>query len=605
MTRSELLLIVTAAICGACEGSGTEETETSSQALTLNLSVASYGVTPGNPDNWAAMQNMATAICQINQSYSIILTFPPGVYNIAHIVPASDEHRPDALGLPTPRAIVFYGCNKPLQINGYGAIVSVNGNFTKTATSNYAGTNEWDVDQYAVTPFTFVSSSHFSIAGIEINGNANLMTQSPFAPSAYMVEGAEYGIETLSCTDYSFVDVNVHHMATDGIVLGRTEPADARVDLTRVTLANNTRNNLTLDLIHDVSVTNSVLANAGNNGSVPPASGGFPTHSPAAGVDIEADCAPANATTWGLQWTLCASTNLNGNFLFDGVTMTTNLGGGVRAPHGDTTANITIRNSTFNGAPSTSFGATPCATLQGLGCSGGSAPSVELGVPGGQLINSYLNLGYDTIMPCYTAATSGEMGSATLAQDLNVLATDPWVAAHGIYAETRPLVTTRVAGNTITGARSLLSCQSAIPELIVGGNSFSGQQVASMSGDFWWEHLQYLQIFFEAAYNHFPNIAPFANVESNTFFIPGAAPPLAKCNGGLINFDAVNTASNNTYNTDSTVPAETFWAMYQSMKTLGYHANGEQFLSRGVAPVNYPPCASFALPDFNGTILTF
>src|ERR1017187_6728160 len=106
--------------------------------------------------------------------------------------------------------ISWTNCNH-VQILGYGAIITVKGNFNRSF--DYSSGPYHASYEDEVTPFTIITSADFQIAGLEIYGQVDQMTR-----DTNVIEGgAAYGIYIQGSTHVSLRDLYIHHFEIDGI----------------------------------------------------------------------------------------------------------------------------------------------------------------------------------------------------------------------------------------------------------------------------------------------------------------------------------------------------------------------------------------------------
>lgn len=447
----------------------------------------------GVTDDTDAMQAAADWLCATRGA---TLVYPPGTYRVGRLLDA-EQH----VGSLRDYSVAYVGC-RDVTIRGYGARIVVEGAFTKSIAEEIDGFGvpAAFADRFATIPFLFEGSAGFVLEGFEIDGNADQTRVSH--PGYLYVEGHEHGISTGNCRNYELRDLHVHHMLADGILIG-TGTLDEDVTIRRVVVEHNARNAISLVQAREVWIVDSALRSAGDVEGGP---GGYPLHSPARGIAMEADCHIETAT-WGQPEWRCPGFAISGNFLFERLEITGNLGGGVSAAHGDRTANVTIRDSLIANPP------------------GAGGQAVTLGVPGGVIEGSTLELERGTIEACFAASDPAAYGSQALASGIDVLLRSTGLVSSRITRETRPIVSTDVRYNQIRGRGALLGCRAGIPALTIRNNDLIGQQDETAA-----ELPEYTGLFgVLGIYDRGNYLTPGveqANTQllDNTIFVPATAP---------------------------------------------------------------------------------
>jgi hypothetical protein len=497
-------------------------------------SVREFGASgDGVTDDTDAMQAAADWLCA---HPSATLVYPPGTYLVDRVVGWSD-----VVGGLRSHSVAYVGCHH-VKISGYGARIEVKGDFVKSPNGEVEGfgVRAAFADRFAVTPFLFEDAHHFVLEGFEIDGNVTETTVSD--PGVLLIEGPEHGVSTGNCHDYRLVDLNVHHMNADGILIG-TGTIDENVEIRGAILANNARNGLSIIQARDVWVVDSVLRDSGVVGSAPDS---YPAHSPARGAAMEADCTPEHAT-WGEERSRCPGFAIAGNILFEGVTVTGNLGGGISAPYGDRTGNVTIRRSFIANPPG----------------EGGAA--VTLGIAGGVLEDSTVYGELGTIEPCFAAAPAEAYRSPTLTSGLALLAATTGLVGPRIARQTEAIASTTIQRNRIFGKRSLLTCPGGIHALTITDNEMIGQQGADVAEDLEYALYGFLAIYDLAKYL-IPSVeTPHTLFAGNHVFIPASAPRTAS---GEVFLFGVETSRGNHFTTDSTDVDDPFRVVYDHVGTI-------------------------------------
>jgi hypothetical protein len=487
------------------------------QAAAAQLTVVQFGAIPNDGmDDTDAMQKAADELCK-PENQGTTLLYPPGVYNVDKLVDYASQYL-DPTGI-YKRSISYTKCRN-VKITGVGAKIEVKGNFEKKEYPDskepglgqppYCHGDTWPqaptacayvakADIFQRIPFAFVESDHFTLSGFEIDGNVDQMTQAD--PTVYFIEGGENGVVAWKSHDYVLKNLNVHHMATDGIIVGfGSDPGDHDVTLDHVTLAHNGRNDLSIAEAWNVQVLNSKILNAGFSG---PAKNNYTAHGPGTGVDVEAHCLPADAD-WGLPQIRREGCRVYGNILFNRVTATGSFNGQIAFPHGESSAFVVVRNSTLQN------------TKEGR--------VVAMGVVGGVVKNSTLDAQNGYVAPCDTAGDAAQLTSPVFVRYLEQLANDPSPIARKIHREIGPFSST-LKGNTIKGKATLLRCENALPVVTITDNIFQGQQSADVPPSY--PYLGYMTIWQHAggcSAGTAPGWAQQVTVEGNKIFIPWAAP---------------------------------------------------------------------------------
>lgn len=480
--------------------------------LALPVTILQFGAFPGDgQDDTDAMQASAD---YLSAHPGTTLIYPPGVYNITRIVHWDQEYVSDESQL-RGQAVVYSRCHN-VKILGIGAVIDVKGDFVKSVSiehpdpfRNADGTiltaNGLPVhyaETFPFNPFLFIDSSNFTLSGFEIRGNVDRTTQADL--SVYLVEARGFGVWAHRCHDYVIENLNVHHMITDGIVIGTGLPADSNVTIRRVVCANNDRGALSIIQAKDVLVTNSELRDTGVVGTAP---NSYPLHSPGRGCDIEPDSNPENAD-WLPPNARTPGAHLTGNILFDRVRVTGNLGGGIALVHGNNCANVTVRNS----------------FLQNPIGKGGQV--IDMGIAGGVVEDSILDAQNGSInmlidFPQYAEAQNN---SAAYRQYLEELAADPSPVAQSIYRETRGR-SAFLRRNTIRGSATILFCSHSLPFIEITDNEFQGAQQPDIATNSRYSIAGYMYVTVGAT--SFPTDHTWttdARIERNRIFIPQTAP---------------------------------------------------------------------------------
>ena len=523
-------------------------------AASNTISVLQYGAIPNDGvDDTAAMQRAADDLCA---KPGTTLRYPAGTYNVDQLVDYDTEFS----GLIADKAITYSACNN-VKITGFGAKIDVKGNFTKHVASFLSQTPPplchsptppfalgdclavGEADTFQRVPFAFVQSSNFVLSGFEIDGNVDQTTQSD--PTVYLAERNEYGIWIIDSHDFILQRLFVHHMITDGINFP-SRPGSDNGKIDRVVSANNARMALTIaGPVRNLEVVNSELRDSGVVGT---AFNSYPLHSPGRGVDIETECLPVDAD-WGAPALRADGCRLTGNILFDRVRATGSLGGQIAFPHGESSANITVRRSFLQNAI------------------GRGGDLVNMGVAGGVVENSTLDAQMGYIDPCLTAGEQAQLTSPIFAAYLAELAADPGSVAQRIERETRGFSST-LRGNTIIGQSSLLVCHDALPFLTLEGNTFKGAQPATLASDSFYATFGHLYIIEgalcvgEGGRNWTQDI----QIVRNTFMLPTSAP--RKDEGEIVYCGGKTHLQGNIYKTPVSSATNPFKVRYDHVASV-------------------------------------
>lgn len=205
--------------------------------------------------------------------------------------------------------IVFSNVSN-FQILGKNAKVSVKGDFFRTADTAKSQSLDKRATVFTsgtrqITPFYFVGCDHFTVSGIEFDGNVD-QTRKAHDEGTRVIEGASSAIRTEGCRNYELRNLYVHHFSNDGITLGSgftDQEVDANgkvlhdiVDqdgtVENVVAANNARQGLTIGQAVNVEVRNSWFVMSGYT------EGEYGSHAPSAGIDIEPNRGSASKITY-------------------------------------------------------------------------------------------------------------------------------------------------------------------------------------------------------------------------------------------------------------------------------------------------------------------
>lgn len=135
-----------------------------------------------------------------------------------------------------------------------------------------------------VIPLYLQRCDHFSVAGLELDGNVDQMTR-----DGTVTEGSCFGIGTNACSHYTLSDLNVHHFAADGIAIGLDADPDSDVLLVNCKMWANARCGFAPFYFSDVTLLRCKITNGGCTNADGDASGTYGSHSPSCNIDIEPD----------------------------------------------------------------------------------------------------------------------------------------------------------------------------------------------------------------------------------------------------------------------------------------------------------------------------
>ncbi|MEA2163512.1 MAG: hypothetical protein QOK37_1639 [Thermoanaerobaculia bacterium] len=236
------------------------------------LSVKNYGAKgDGVADDYPAMKAAAAALCASPSGSRLV--YPPGTYRI-------NQYRiidgPEANGV----ADVTYQNCKGVTISGYGATISVKGDFFQSA--------DYTLDDIPfswrkpVTPFFMLDSSDFTIEGFELYGGTDRMSKDPT-----IRDDASAGIATRRCSRYLLHDLDIHHFTLDAILLGWIDydglAADRDARLENIYAHNNARQGMSIIQVRGAWIVNCTFSDTGLTG------GNYGSFNPEGGVDVEPD----------------------------------------------------------------------------------------------------------------------------------------------------------------------------------------------------------------------------------------------------------------------------------------------------------------------------
>lgn len=258
-----------------------------------------FGVANDGTDCYDALQLLASAV---SNTESVTVVFPRGTYLI-------DRYKiTGGSGANNVTDIVYTNC-KGLTILGYGAVVSVKGNFYRG--KDYQASGYWYSYAKSVVPFYFTNCEQFTLEGFELDGNVDQMTR-----DSAVVEGNGSGVCTENCRHYLFRNLDVHHFHNDGLTLGRSHTiADKHATLLQVRTSYNARQALTIGQVDKGLFLDCAFTDSGR------AAGSYGVHSPGAGCDVEPnfDEPVMDVKTNGLSFFNCTFKNNSGSQFVSGV----------------------------------------------------------------------------------------------------------------------------------------------------------------------------------------------------------------------------------------------------------------------------------------------
>lgn len=228
----------------------------------------------GVTNNYAAYQRLIRYITV--RGGGLTLTFEPGVYFIDSFKVTGGTKQNNISDLE------FINCNN-LKIVGYGAVISVNGHFRRTADYRSGSFNYSFVQ--AITPMKFSNCKNIWIEGFELNGNVGQMTE-----DAGMAEGNGNGILLQGCNNVNVKNIYAHHLSNDGMYInGYGVPMKASKNITVENFRSyyNGRQGTTVSQAYNVTFNNCEFnSTADSLGSYAPG------HAPRYGVDVEPNQIP-------------------------------------------------------------------------------------------------------------------------------------------------------------------------------------------------------------------------------------------------------------------------------------------------------------------------
>lgn len=530
------------------------------------VTVLQFGAVPSDgKDDTAGMQAAADHVCE-NPGSTLI--YPPGTYNLDTVV--EDETYREALRSQDMSLIgIQYKDCHDVNVTGIGATIDVKGDFEKTAVEPIGHANYWSADKLAFNAFILQNASWFSLSGFTIDGNVDEMTQA-VPPGMQLQEGFEDGVFLHSGHDIRLHDLTIHHMATDGIMLNLARDVEIR----RVRISNNIRQALSINQARNVLVSDSQLRDTGVVGTAP---NSYPMHSPARGVDIEPECNPEGAE-WakrdgnGKQTDACETlVGMTGNILFERVRVTGNLGGGIAMPHGQSSANVTVRDS----------------FLQHPLGKGGYA--LTMGVVGGIVEDSTIDGQNGSAVWCTTYGAKVQLTSPVWAEYLRLLATDSSPIARKIHRQTDPTFSTTVRRSEIEGQGTKFLCHIATPVLRIVDNTIRGTVLPTPPETNWYPTYGHLTVYSGtpgAACSSGHDWGKDITIEGNDIFIPHRAPRGQEGHGQINYCGKSIELRGNSYRTDTDNPTNPLRVYYNENQGVGSVTKDCFPPSGAIIPVN-------------------
>lgn len=273
----------------------------------------------GEADDYQALLDIASFA---SENPGVWLVFPEGTYSIKRYIIADGPEKNDV------KNIRFSGLDG-VRLIGCNAKIDVKGDFHRSADKKVAEPDFWQSYSTAVIPFLFSDGVGFSLEGFEIDGNADLTTRAP-----KVIASQSHGIFTTTSSGYTLLDLKVHHISGDGLLLGGVlktpMTADKDVTVTGVSSGNNGRQGMSVIQVRGLKVSKSQFFDTGLTG------GTYGGDSPRAGVDVEPDIAPPNVDV------------KTGLLEFDDCEFTGNLGSQFTAAHANSTDDVLVKNSYFH-----------------------------------------------------------------------------------------------------------------------------------------------------------------------------------------------------------------------------------------------------------------
>jgi hypothetical protein len=275
----------------------------------------------GETDDYEAMLSVAGYAAA---HPGVTLVFPQGTYRI-------DRH---VIGGPNSNGVshIQFSNLENVSIIGCDAKIDIKGDFHRTA--DYEHVDHKYSYASSVIPFKFANSTGFLLEGFEINGNVQLTTRDPG-----VVEGSSFGVFTASSSGYRLSNLFIHHLGTDGILIGSgsVKVADKNATVHDVTCSNNARQGMTVGQVRGLTVTDSRFLDTGLT------EGMYGRHLPSAGVDVEPDVAPPSVDV------------RTGEIVFDNCQFKGNLGSQFVAAYAHTTDDVLVEDSQFSATADSYF----------------------------------------------------------------------------------------------------------------------------------------------------------------------------------------------------------------------------------------------------------
>jgi len=286
---------------------------------TVVNAMSTYGLKgDGTSDDYDALQKLAAAISGKTFTQRQIVYFPKGTYYINRTLSTN--------GANSNKPIAYRGASNFSLIGCTGAVVSVKGDFDMP--NDICDAQGCYSSVYQLTSFRMESSSNFKVSGFEVTGNVNKMTRASLGPGKALAETFSHGIVTAAAKNYEISNIKVHHFAGDGVFVGDSMTLDDGGTYDNVESYNNARQGMSIIEARNMLFKNSTFRDTGIT------DGSYPTHSPAAGVDIEPNWGPPE----GVGWTE--------NIVFDNCKFLNNKGSQwVGGDDGVNIRNVTIKNS--------------------------------------------------------------------------------------------------------------------------------------------------------------------------------------------------------------------------------------------------------------------
>lgn len=290
--------------------------------------VRDYGVVnDGVTDAYAALQTVVTAV---NAAGKGIVYFPPGTYLI-------DQYRITGGGSQNTVANLTWSNLNGAHFIGHGAKIDVRGNFNRAADS---GTTSYS---NSVVPFDLQTCQNVVIEGFELDGNVDQMSR------GVVVEGGNYGVWMTSCSNITLRDLNTHHWAADGLIVGSGTVATRSVTLENVRSWANARQGMSVLACRGLVARNCRFEDTGLTNAAGTAVGSYTGHAPQAGVDIEPlyNTPTVDIRTGGINFYGCALRNnvgsqINATYAAGDPVTDSILFSGCDIEHGTSTSNYTV-----------------------------------------------------------------------------------------------------------------------------------------------------------------------------------------------------------------------------------------------------------------------